>query len=97
MNYFEKNLEVLKEHHPQLADVILSDCTEQGTVRVTAAESGEARVIFTKSDGEEVRIHSAEDPVKCAREAVDLLNKTDKEGLIVLLGFGLGYFAQELV
>ena len=21
MNYFEKNLEVLKEHHPQLADI----------------------------------------------------------------------------
>ena len=44
-----------------------------------------------------MRIHSAEDPVKCAREAVDLLDKTQKEGLIVLLGFGLGYFAQELL
>jgi hypothetical protein len=45
---------------------------------------------------EKKHIHSAEDPVRCAREAVDLLNKTDKEGVIILLGFGLGYFAEEL-
>jgi hypothetical protein len=97
MNFFEKNIEVIKEHHPQLADVILSDREEEGTVRVTAAQSGEARVIFTKSDGEEVRIHSAEDPVKCARQAMDLLDKSEKEGIFVLLGFGLGYLAEELL
>jgi hypothetical protein len=97
MNYFEKNLDVLKKHHPQLADVILSDRIEAGRVRVMASESGEARVIFTRSDGEEVRIHSTEDPVKCAQDALDLLNKTEKEGVIVLLGFGLGYLAQELL
>lgn len=97
MNYFEKNLEVLREHRPHLAEMLLADGTDEGSAQLTTADSGEARVIFTKNDGEEVRIHSAEDPVKCAREAVDLLDKTQKEGLIVLLGFGLGYFAQELL
>jgi tetratricopeptide (TPR) repeat protein len=97
MNYFEKNIEILREHRPQLADVILSDRTDEGVAQLTASESGETRVIFTKHDGEEVRIHSAEDPVKCASDAVDVLSKTEKEGLIAILGFGLGYFAQELL
>ena len=102
MNFFEKNLEVLKEHHPQLADLILSDREEEGTVRVMAAESGEPRVVFTKNDGEEVRIDRAEDQVKCARNVIDRLtetrpNKDEKEGLLVLLGFGLGYLSQEFM
>ena len=97
MSFLEKNLEVLREHRPELVDAIPPDGTGEGTFLLTTAESGEARVVFTARDGEEVRIHSTEDPVKCAKDAVDLLNKTEKEGLIVLLGFGLGYFAQELL
>jgi hypothetical protein len=97
MNYFEKNLEVLREHRRQLAEMLLAEGTDEGSTQLATTDSGEARVIFTKNDGEEVRIHSAEDPVKCAKEAVDLLDKSQKEGLIVLLGFGLGYFAQELL
>jgi Tfp pilus assembly protein PilF len=96
MSFLEHNLEVIKEHHPELLDVVKEIEADRTSVRVTRAESGEPRVVFTKAGGEELHIHSAEDPVKCAREAVDLLNKTDKEGVIILLGFGLGYFAEEL-
>jgi Tfp pilus assembly protein PilF len=64
---------------------------------LTAADGGEPRLVFRKSDGEEVHVHSADDPVKCARDAIQLIDKTQKEGLVVLLGFGLGYFAQELL
>ncbi len=102
MSYFERNLEVLKEHRPQLAEMLLSDRTDEGSARVIATESGEASVIFTKANGEEVRIDRARDPVKCARDVIDWLknsrpNKDEKEGLIVLLGFGLGHFSQELL
>jgi hypothetical protein len=102
MNYFEKNVEVLREHRPQLAGLFLSDRTDEARVRVTASQNGGSRVIFTKGDGEEVRIDRAEDQVKCARDVIDRLNqarpnKAEKEGLIVLLGFGLGYLPQELL
>jgi len=97
MDYFEKNLAVLRERHPHLADIILSDQIEESLIQLTTAENGDPRLIVTKSDGEEVCIHSVEDPVKRASDAADLLDKTQKEGLIVLLGFGLGYFAQELL
>jgi Tfp pilus assembly protein PilF len=96
MSFLERNLEVLKEYHPELLNAVEEIEADTTSVRVTRAESGEPRVIFTKAGGEELHIHSAEDPVRCAREAVDLLNKTDKEGVIILLGFGLGYFAEEL-
>ncbi|HVN25603.1 MAG TPA: 6-hydroxymethylpterin diphosphokinase MptE-like protein [Syntrophorhabdales bacterium] len=102
MNQFEKNLEVLKKHRPQLADTILSDGIDEAIVRLANADSGEPTVVFTKSCGEEVRIDRADDPVKCAREITDRLkilrpNQNEKEGLIVLLGFGLGYLAQEVL
>src|SRR5208283_147499 len=97
MNYFEKNLESLREHRPQLADLVLLDHTHEGKAYLTTTDGGEPRLIFTKGDGEEVHIHSADDPVKGARDAIQLIDKTQKEGLIVLLGFGLGYFAQELL
>ncbi|HME41955.1 MAG TPA: hypothetical protein VKF36_02620, partial [Syntrophorhabdales bacterium] len=97
MDYFEKNLAVLKEQHSNLADIILSDQKEECVVQLTTAENGDPRLIVTKRDGEEVCIHSVENPVKCASDAADLIDKTHKEGLIVLLGLGLGYFAQELL
>jgi hypothetical protein len=97
MNYFEKNLEVLREHRPQVAEVMASEDVAVDKVDPDLAENGKPSVIFRRSNGEEVRIHSLEDPVKCAKNAVELLDGTAKEGLIVLLGFGLGYLAQELL
>lgn len=96
MSFLERNIEVLKTYHPELLDAVKEIEPAAPSVRITRAESGEPRVVVTKAGGEELHIHSAEDPIKCAREAVDLLNKTDKEGVIILLGFGLGYFAEEL-
>jgi hypothetical protein len=102
MNYFERNLETLREHRPQLVDIVLSNGADEGTVQLTTADNGQPRVIFKQSNGEEVRIDRAKDQVQCAREVIDRLKETRPdqkggEGLIVLLGFGLGYLAQEVL
>jgi Tfp pilus assembly protein PilF len=52
--------------------------------------------VYKKDNGEEVNIHSSEDPANCAKQAIELLGKMGKEGLAVLFGFGLGYFAEEV-
>jgi len=51
MNYFEKNMEVLREHRPQLADSLLSDGTDEASVRVTTSKNNAPGVIFTKVMG----------------------------------------------
>ena len=38
MNCFEKNLEALREHRPQLAEMLLSDGTDEGSAQLTTAD-----------------------------------------------------------
>ncbi|MCL5062011.1 MAG: DUF115 domain-containing protein [Nitrospirae bacterium] len=65
-------------------------------IKVLYSESGDPRILYKKDSGEEVYIHSAHNPVECANQAIDLLGKIEKEGVVVLFGFGLGYFAEEV-
>jgi hypothetical protein len=97
MSIYEKNLEALGKHHPELVELIESTQIDDNKIKVLRAETGEPRVMVTKDDGEEVYIHSAEDPANCANQAIDLLGKMEKEGIAVLFGFGLGYFAEEVL
>jgi hypothetical protein len=93
---YKKNLEALGKHHPELVDTVESLTVDEERIRVVYSESGDPRIIYRKDNGEEVNIHSADNPVECANKAVDLLGKIDKEGIITLFGFGLGYFAEEV-
>ncbi len=94
---YQKNLEALGKHHPDLVELIESLTIGVDRIRVLQAESGEPRIIYKKDDGEEIYIHNAEDPTECANQAIDLLGRMDKEGIAVLFGFGLGYFAEEVL
>jgi tetratricopeptide (TPR) repeat protein len=93
---YRKNLDALGEHHPDLVDVLHSISVDESRIEVFDSESGNPRIRYTKDDGVSVNIHSSEDPIACAQGAIDLLGKIEKEGIIVLFGFGLGYFAQEI-
>jgi hypothetical protein len=95
MNFYEKNLEALKKHNPEIVDLLESAVIGEDRIKLFYAETGEPRILYKKDDGEEVYVHSAEDPAKCANQAIDLLGQMEKEGVAVLFGFGLGYFAEE--
>ena len=98
MDLYEKNLKALGKHNPELVELIESLEIDEDKIKVLYADSGEPRILFKKDNGEEVYIHSAEDPLKCANQAIDLLGKMEKEGgIVVLFGFGLGYFAEEVL
>ncbi|MGR3176465.1 MAG: 6-hydroxymethylpterin diphosphokinase MptE-like protein [Candidatus Anammoxibacter sp.] len=97
MNIYDKNLEALKKRHPDLVELVEATTIDGDKIKVLPTESGDHRVLYKKDDGEEVFVHSAEDPAKCANQAIDLLGKMDKEGIAVLFGFGLGYFAEEVL
>ncbi|HUJ89650.1 MAG TPA: 6-hydroxymethylpterin diphosphokinase MptE-like protein [Syntrophorhabdales bacterium] len=97
MDYYQKNIEALRQYQPQLVDLIEATEEDGKTVRMLMSEGGEPRLVWKGEDGEESNIHSANDPVHCARQAIDLMDKSEKEGIFVLLGFGLGYLAEELL
>ncbi|MDH4027509.1 MAG: DUF115 domain-containing protein [Nitrospirota bacterium] len=91
-----KNLAALDKYHPELVEMIAPLAIDENRMKILSSESGNPRIVYKKEDGEEINIHSAEDPAACANQAVDLLGKIEKEGIIVLFGFGLGYFAEEI-
>ncbi len=93
---YQKNLEALNKHHPELVELVESLTIEKDRIKVFNSDTGQPRVLYKKDDGEEVFIHSSEDPTACANQAVDLLGMMEKEGIAVLFGFGLGYFAEEV-
>lgn len=97
MNFYKNNLEALKKHNPEIVDLLESTVIGEDRVKLFYAETGEPRILYKKDDGEEIYVHSAEDPAKCANEAIDLLGQMEKEGVAVLFGFGLGYFAEEVL
>ena len=97
VDYYGNNIESLRQYHPELVDLIEATEEDGQTAHVLMSESGEPRVIWRGEDGEESYIHSAHDPVKCARQAIDVMDKGEKEGIFVLLGFGLGYLPEELL
>ena len=72
---YQKNLEALSKHHPDLVELIESLVIEEDRIKVLRAESGQPRILYKKDDGEEVFIHNAEDPAQCANQAIDLLGQ----------------------
>lgn len=93
---YKKNIDVLKIHHPELLDMLDSTFIDDNRIRICQSEGGKPRIIYRTEDGQEINIHGTDDPVKCAKSAIDLLGNIEKEGIIVLFGFGLGYFAEEI-
>lgn len=97
MDIYERNLIALENYHSGLVETIKSTEIKDDKLKILETESGDHRVLYKKDGGEEVYIHNAHDPAKCANEAIDLLGKMGKEGIVALFGFGLGYFAEELI
>lgn len=84
MGLYEKNLKALKRHHPGLMELIDSLEIEEDKIQVLYADSGEPRILYKSDNGEEIYMHSAEDPTKCADQAIDLLGRMEQEGGIAV-------------
>ncbi|MBC8555317.1 MAG: motility associated factor glycosyltransferase family protein, partial [Candidatus Brocadiales bacterium] len=90
------NIEVLAENHPELIEIIEAAEIDEERIQLAESESGLPRIIYNQDNGEKLFIHNAEDPKDCAKQGIELLGTLDNEGIIVLFGFGLGYFTEEL-
>ncbi|MFQ5455542.1 MAG: 6-hydroxymethylpterin diphosphokinase MptE-like protein [Nitrospirota bacterium] len=94
---YENNIAALERHNPELIELIESTIIEENRIKVLYSENGDPRILYRTEDNKEIYIHNAEDPTKCANQAIDLLGKMEKDGIVILFGFGLGYFAEEIL
>ncbi len=97
MKIFQKNLIAIKKHHPQLIKLIKNTNIDNEKIMVLPTTSGDHRILYKRDDGSEVYIHNEHDPSIGAKQAIDLMGQMDKEGIAILFGFGLGYFAEEVL
>ena len=95
MNYFEKNLEVLSHRQPELAEMMREE-VDTSHIKVLTSEVGVPTARVTTAGGKRVFLHDVKDPVAKAKEHVKKLDLIGNNGS-VLLGFGLGYLALEMV
>lgn len=91
---YRKNLSYIEKKNPALIPLLDTAIIDEDKIKIVVSESGLPRLLYKKEDGEEVYIHSPSDPAAMATPAIELLGKMGKEGIIVLFGFGLGYFAE---
>ena len=94
MSLYEKNLEALKQHHPELVELLESPISTDH-IQVVQAESGASRLLVQTSSGETRAVHNAIDPEQAAHHAAQKV-RIEEDGLLVLLGMGLGYLPKIL-
>jgi cytochrome c-type biogenesis protein CcmH/NrfG len=95
MSYFEKNLKALEKRYPELAHM-MKQKMDTSHIEVRPAKTGVPTVRVTTPQGGRVMLHDENDPAAKAKEHVKKLDLSGNSGS-VLLGFGLGYLALEIV
>jgi hypothetical protein len=95
MNYFEQNLKVLEKGQPELVDLMRKE-RDTSHIEIMAAESGMSTARVIGPDGKHILLHDEKDPVRQAQNHVKKFDLSGNNGSL-LLGFGLGYLAREMV
>ncbi|MCK5188177.1 MAG: motility associated factor glycosyltransferase family protein, partial [Deltaproteobacteria bacterium] len=95
MSYFEKNLKALEEKQPELVELMREE-RDSSHIEILTSEAGIPTARVTTHQGTKVILHDLQDPVARAQEHAQKLKLTGNNGS-VLLGFGLGYLALEMV
>ena len=94
-HHFEKNLELLEKRQPELA-ALMRDEIDTSHIEVLTSEAGVPTARVTTPEGKKILLHDLKDPIAKAKEHVEKLQLIGNNGS-VLLGFGLGYLALEMV
>ncbi|MCL1927662.1 MAG: DUF115 domain-containing protein [Treponema sp.] len=105
--FWNHNLALLRSHYPELAHQIENSncCHFEHHWRLEQTPSGNPTLFYRENNtAPEISIHSRRDPVRegqrqaeaALTEAMEKNKTNDKNGIIILLGFGLGYMAEVL-
>ncbi|MFK7789489.1 MAG: 6-hydroxymethylpterin diphosphokinase MptE-like protein [Phycisphaeraceae bacterium] len=94
MDVFNKNLNAIRKHHPQLAEQL--SAIEPASLEWSDSKAGPPTATRTDLGPRPVALASKYDPVKEAQKLVEAVDHA-KTACTVILGFGLGYHVDEVV
>ena len=94
MSVFDKNLNAIAKHHPQLAEQL--SAVEPASLDWSNSKAGPMTAARTDLGTRPVALASKYDPVKEARKLVESVDHATT-ACTVILGFGLGYHIDEVV
>ncbi|MEK9628443.1 MAG: 6-hydroxymethylpterin diphosphokinase MptE-like protein [Nitrospinota bacterium] len=92
---FEKNLALLKKHHP-LAFERLQDSEAISGFEISPSNIGAPTLSYTKGDKSKIYLLSKYDPLREAKRFIESLNVNHCTNFVVL-GMGLGYQIEKLI
>jgi hypothetical protein len=95
MSYLEKNLKALLKKQPELV-ALMREEKDTSHIEIMTAESGMPTARVIGPDGKHVVLHDVKDPVRQAQNHLKKFDLSGNNGSL-LLGFGLGYLAREIV
>jgi len=95
MTIYEKNVEALTTHHPELVDLTTQTITTEH-IQVDLTSTGTPRLVVRNSAGDIVELHDPQDPLSVAEGTVEQMGAS-LQGVTVSLGLELGYFALAVV
>jgi|GEM_PF-6848005 len=95
MTIYEKNVDALKVHHPELVD-LTTQTISTDHIQVDLTSTGTPRLVVRRSTGEIIELHDPQDPLSVAEGTVEQM-AASLQGVTVSLGLELGYFALAVV
>jgi hypothetical protein len=96
MDIYERNIEALGKTHPHLVEMVEATWVEKEKIVISHLPSGELQATYRNSNGQEIVINDSHDLSNLPKKAAELLEQKDQRRIILLLGFGLGGYAEVL-
>ena len=94
-DYFEENLALLKEHPPQVWQMVL-DYAGEPFGELQPAEDGKPNLLVRRDDGEAILLHDPSAPLTELAGYYNLVPE-NATGVAVFIGMGLGYTPPEML
>lgn len=95
MNVYEKNMEVLRKHRPNIAGLLESLVINDEQIKLSQSEDGEPIIFCQTQSGQQVAIETLKSTSGWGKEALELLDNLGEIGVVLLFGFGFGCYAIE--
>jgi len=95
MTIYEKNVNALKTHHPELVE-LTTQSVSTDHIQVDLTPTGTPRLVVRNASGEIIELHDPQDPLGVAEGTVTQMADS-LTGVTVSLGLELGYFALAMI
>jgi hypothetical protein len=96
MDVYKKNIQALSKTHPYLAQLIEDAVVDEDKIKVSRTSKDEIEASYRRDDGKIVIIRDEIDLTHLPNRAKELIEREDWTRVILLLGFGLGRYPEEL-